>query len=111
MKHTVVGPRLLVEVPKVDSTSTTKTFKGSSILMPDEMAMKEQQEHTVAKIVQLGNTAYTNPYDGTKETPWCKVGDLVHISRYGAVRLKGEKADLVEYWIVNDKDILSIESE
>lgn len=109
MKLTVVGPRLLVKV-KNYSVKREQTYEGSSILMAETHKEQETTSQTIGEVVQLGNMAYSRKDSGCDGTPWVKVGDTVHFSRYGAMRINTKNDDdEFEYWVLMDKDILVIE--
>lgn len=107
MKFRVVGPRILLKVPNLDKKD--QTYQGTSILMAEHVREKETTFQTVGEVVQLGSTAFKRKdayCDGVEQ---CKVGDKVHFSRYGAIRLMDEQDQEFEYWVLMDKDILALE--
>ena len=110
MNIKVVGPRILVKV-KNYARKEAMTYEGSSILMAETVTEQETLTQTIGEVVQLGDTAYTRKDAGSNGTPWVKPGDLVHFSRYGAMRIKSSKKtdDDYELWVLMDKDILAIE--
>lgn len=85
-----------------------QTFKGSSLVMPEQMLESETVSQTIGEVIELGSTAYNR---GELSKPWCKVGDKVHFQRYGAVRLaaKEEHPD-TEFWVINDVDVLVVDT-
>lgn len=101
----VVGPRLLVKVKKTQEKS-----KGGIILTE---AVREQETawQTEGEVMALGNTAFVRKDGFCNGDPWCKIGDIVTFSRYGAVRTKTEDTDDFELWILMDKDILAIKED
>lgn len=118
MKYTVVGPRLLVKVKKFKKEDI-ETFEGSIIHRADvttDNAASETTNQCVGEVVQLGDMAYKRKDSGCDGTPWVQVGDQVHFSRYGAMRIGAKtkeaeaKADF-EFWVLMDKDILLIERD
>lgn len=108
MKLKVVGPRVLVKVKKY-SSKKDNTFEGSSIVMPEDLVQQETVNQTVGEIVQLGDMAWNRKDWGCDGTPWAKVGDKVHFSRYGAMRINTKDDDEWEHWVLTDKDVLVIE--
>lgn len=106
MNYKVVGDRLLIKVMKV----TLMKEKDSLIYVPDDIKDQETISQNIGEVVQIGGTAYTNPYDKTPEDKWVKVGDHIHFQRYGAIRLNPAKHKDCEYWVIKDKDVLVIEN-
>lgn len=103
MKHTVLGPRVLLKIKKAGDT-----YEGSIIARPENLEDMDTATKTEGEVVQISPEAYKRT---ESEIPWVKVGDWVHFTRYGAVRLKTTKAETHEYWVINDKDILTIENK
>jgi len=77
----------------------TKTESGI-VLHYDER--RAANECDTGIVIAIGPTAWMGFGDGR---PWCKVGDRVYFSKYGAKVLKDED-DF--YVICNDDDILAI---
>lgn len=105
MSLTIVGPRILLKVPKF--TNKNKKYEGSSLYMPEEFLDKETQYQTVGVVDQIG-PAVTKTYEGFDDL---KIGDRIHFQRYGAARVKLKEAEDFEYWIINGKDVLLIDNE
>lgn len=107
MKYRVKGPRVLIEVKKFSGKD--QTYKGTSIVMAESVTHSETTGQCVGRVVELGNTAYKRKDSGCDGTSWCEVGDVVHFSRYGAIRLESTKEAEIEHWVINDKDVLVVE--
>ena len=113
MKYEVTGPRILVKVKKFKAKDL-ETFEGSFIVradaMNEEAQLRETTNQTAGEVVALGQTAYIKSSLNPEGLAWCKVGDSVHFSRYGAIRLGvSHKDDEIEHWVIMDKDVLAIE--
>jgi len=98
----VVGPRLLVKVKKVEEKSS------GGIILTEQFREQETSWQTEGEVVGMGNMAYNRKTADCDGTPWCKVGDTVTFSRYGAVRTKTEDTAEHELWILMDKDVLAV---
>jgi co-chaperonin GroES (HSP10) len=98
----VLGPRILVKVKKIEEKS------AGGIILTEEFREKETAWQTDGEVVQLGNMAYNRKSADCDGTPWCRVGDIVTFSRYGAVRTKTKDTDSYELWILMDKDVLAV---
>lgn len=108
MNLKVCGPRLLVKVHRF-SENKDNTYEGTSILMAEQVKTQETTSQSIGEVVQLGDMAYQRKDAGCDGTPWVKVGDTVHFSRYGAMRINIKSSEEHEYWVLMDKDILVIE--
>jgi co-chaperonin GroES (HSP10) len=102
MTYKVLGPRILLKVVKFNSEA--QTFKGSAILMPQLMQDQETISQTLGEVLQIGPTVKSK-YEGFEDL---KVGDQVHFSRYGAMRIGIDDNRDIETWIIDGKDILCI---
>lgn len=112
MKYRVQGPRLLVQVKKFNLDDVEK-IEGSIFVranVTSDIAASETTNQSAGEVLELGSTAYKRKDSGCDGTPWCKVGDKVHFSRYGAQRIGVKDSEDFEYWILNDKDVLAVES-
>lgn len=99
------GYRVLVKVKPIEKKHD-EISKGGIVLevKTDSKLQREQEAISLAYIVDIGPTAFKAIDDGQ---PWCKVGDLVQISRYS-----GSLVDDVEegcvYRMINDQDIQAV---
>lgn len=112
LKYSVQGPRILVRVKKLKVEDVEK-LEGSIFYkanVTSDTAASETTAQSAGEVLQLGSTAYKRKDAGCDGTPWCKEGDKVHFSRYGAQRIGVKDSDEFEYWILNDKDVLAIEN-
>jgi len=113
MKYKVQGPRLLVQVKKFKLEDVEKMegsiFYKANVVLED--AVSETTHQSAGEVLQLGSTAYKRKDSGCDGTPWCKIGDKIHFSRYGAQRIGVKEATDFEFWILNDKDVLAIEED
>ncbi len=112
MKYNVQGPRLLVRVKKF-KREDLETYEGSFFLKANvstDDASHETTAQSAGEVMQLGATAYKRKDAGCDGTAWCKIGDKVHFSRYGAQRIGVKESDEFEFWILNDKDVLAVEA-
>jgi co-chaperonin GroES (HSP10) len=113
----VIGPRVLIKVAKFDIEAVRKKYKyveGSTVIERTDVDKIEEQvqseitRQTVAEVVGIGSTAYTNKQLCPDGIPWVKVGEKIHFVRYGAQRIATDDKD-IEYWIINDKDALVVD--
>lgn len=104
LKYRVLGARTLLKVKKY-SEKKDNTYKGTSIVMPENVVETETTAQTIGEIVQHG--------EESKEifTSLPKEGDIVHFQRYGAARLNLKLSDEFELWVINTKDLFVIEEE
>lgn len=112
MKYNVQGPRLLVRVKKF-KREDLETFEGSIFLKANvstDDAAHETTAQSAGEVMQLGSTAYKRKDAGCDGTPWVKVGDKIHFSRYGAQRIGVKDSEEFEFWILQDKDVLAVEA-
>lgn len=113
MKYSVQGPRLLVRVKKFKLEDVEKMegsiFYKANVVKDDAIA--ETTHQSAGEVLQLGTTAYKRKDSGCDGTAWCKIGDKVHFSRYGAQRIGVKDSEEFEFWILNDKDVLAVENE
>ena len=91
-----------MKVKKVEE----KTKGG--IIMIEAVRENETAWQTEGEVVGIGSTAFKRKDGFCDGDAWCKVGDIVTFSRYGAVRTKTEDTEEHELWILMDKDILAI---
>ena len=113
MKYKVLGPRILVKVKKFRKKDIEQ-FEGSILYRADvssDTAMSETTNQCVGQVVELGTTAYKRKDSGCDGTNWVEVGQTIHFSRYGAIRLASEEDDEFEFWVLMDKDPLVIEQK
>lgn len=114
--YKALNRHIIVQVKKYKKEEVQekkKHVEGSTLILAaqidkfDDVVDRETTSQTVGKVVDMGPLA--NRFDdgspmGNEES--VSIGDLVHIQRYGSVRLHSEAADEFEYWVVKDKDLL-----
>ena len=104
MKYQVLGPRVLLKVPKI-----AKHYPGSMIELPMNQIDQMTAQQTVGEIVQIGPDAFTNADFGLLDAD-LTIGDKVHFQRYGSTRLNSNNPDATEeFWVINCRDLLCIE--
>lgn len=108
MNLKVVGPRLLVKIKKFKKDAT---YEGSSIIMAASTLDQETINQSIGEVVQVGDEAYKNKVTCPSGTSWVQPGDVVHFSRYGAMRINPKMDEDWEYWVLMDKDVLVIEQK
>ena len=76
------GDRIIVQLRKAKDTS-----KGGIVLVSETKAT-EKWNDVIAKVVSIGPLAYRdlNTLEYWPEGPWCEVGDVVRVIRYGGDR-------------------------
>ena len=98
-----MGNRVVVQLRKPKSTS-----KGG-IILTQETRATEKYNDVIAKVISLGPLAYKDP--NTMETwpegPWCKVGDIVRVIKYGGDRwaVPHEDSEVV-FIVLQDREII-----
>ncbi len=114
--YKALNRHVIVEVKKFKKEEIKEKLKhveGSNlILAPETDKLKdvtdtETTSQTVGKVVDMGPLA--NRFDDGSPMGCADsvcIGDIVHIQRYGSVRLKSSDSDEFEYWVVKDKDLL-----
>ena len=89
------GHRVLVKVEKIEEVSQ------GGIIIPKDVAKREQLGQDGGVVVELGNTAYSDQSEA-----WCKEGDYVKFGKYaGQLIMPDESADGIEYRVLNDLDV------
>jgi co-chaperonin GroES (HSP10) len=96
----VVGPRLLIEMPR-------KSEKIGSVYVPEEFRKREENGMFVATVLQKGTHCYETINSNPSKEHWCKEGDRVIVPRYPGVRLWLEGDDR-HIRIINDEDVLAV---
>lgn len=84
----------------------TKTSGG--ILLPDEAKDREQMAEVRGVLIEASPLAFTYA-DWPEGYPLPKPGDRIIVGRYTGVSFKS-KIDDKDYRIVNDKDIIGVET-
>lgn len=84
-----VGNRILLRLQPLET-------EGGIILLE-----QEHQASNEAYVINMGNEVFVD-----FDSPWCKVGDRVLISRYAGRQIN--LGDNHKYSIVNDTDILAV---
>lgn len=102
MKLIPAGHRVLIKKKVVETTT-----KSGLIVVTEDKKESLQVAGQYGYVVALGPNAYKDFSDGT---PWCKVGDLVYLTKYSGEWKKDEETD--EYLqIINDEDVLAVVEE
>ena len=96
--YVLVAPRM----PK------TKTEGG--IILADISIDAEKMNVSVAKIVDIGPSAFRDRVTGERWLgyPWCKVGDWVICPKFGTKQLSMEDTN---YSLLNDDEIMAVVSD
>ena len=106
MKIKPTGYHVLVKVDSID-----ETFKGSSIVMASNEAVREHGGRDTGEVIEFGPTAYLG-YEGCKcpEDWGVSVGDKVEFRRYDGKtpRYAEEDESLKEFRLINDGDIIAV---
>jgi len=94
-KFIPVGHRILLK-PDVVGEKT-----NGGIYIPPESRRMQQLSTVVCTVIAMGPTCYNDSAHG--ETPWCKVGDKVHIVKHSGVHVEMNGKD---HFVINDEDVL-----
>lgn len=99
------GNRVLVQLRKAKDVS-----KGGILLVAETKAT-EKWNDVIAKVIALGPLAYkdVSSMQDWPEGPWCKVGDLVRVIRYGGDRWSvphGESE--VNFVVLQDREVIGV---
>lgn len=101
-KYKPVGFRVLVKLKKVSQEKEKMSEGGIVIAVKTQSKINLEQRATQeAYVIDIGESAFKGFDDGK---PWCKVGDLVLISKYSGDDLDDAEDDEI-YRIINDRDI------
>lgn len=97
------GNRVLVQLRKAKDVS-----RGGIVLVSETKATIKWND-VIAKVVALGPLAYkdVSTMENWPEGPWCKVGDIVRVIRYGGDRWSvphGESE--VNFIVLQDREII-----
>lgn len=108
MKIKPAGHRVLVRLKETSKELEEKSEGGIIVEVKDNDKVEAEQRATQeAYVERLGFTAFKAFDDGE---PWCKVGDLVIITRYSGEDREDPKSGEV-YRIINDEDVIAIIEE
>lgn len=88
--------RILIEPNRADD----KTAGG--LYLPTDVQTKDGHAQTKGRIVDLGPEAFDD-YGGTAP----KVGEMVYFNRYAGANTIIKGTDDLDYWIIQDGDILA----
>ena len=90
------GWRLLVVLYRAP-----RTFEGTTIAKPEQVAHQEDMACQVGRVVDMGEMCYR---DRTKfgNTPWCAIGDWVTFRRYSGTQIRLGKND---FRVLNDDQV------
>lgn len=98
------GAKVLLQLRKVKN----KTKAG--IMLVEESKSTERWNETVALVLAIGPLAYRNRSDMSAwpEGPWCQVGDIVRVVKYGADRWtrRDWEHESINFVLVNDDEVL-----
>lgn len=91
------GWRILLEMPEPEEQTK------SGLFIPKMVQDNEKILTFMGKVVLMGPLCYTR--DDMKGEPWCKVGDMVLLSKYaGTKMIVNEK----EYRLLNDDEVQAV---
>jgi len=107
------GYRVLVGRMKLEE----KTQGG--IILPDEITKAKENNLSIMKVLALGNLAYkaksfkVDDHDDAPTAPWCKVGDVVLVSKYTGldVLVTDNEGSIETLKIINDDEVISVVSD
>lgn len=101
MEHTIrpKGHRILVKMKPYDPVTKNGIMVVTGLSRDTHT---KALQHAI--VMELGATAYSGFGDGT---PWCKVGDLVLITKYAGVDIKDDESEDI-YRVINDDDVLAV---
>lgn len=102
-----VGFRILVKVKKLNKSA-------GGIYYPEDLKNKQDEARLVAEVIEIGPDAFSSLKSNPSRIPWCKVGDIVYISRFSGMEFKEGTAPIYEDYnlrLINDEDILGIFEE
>lgn len=91
------GHRVVVKLKKVEETT-----ESGIVIATSTNLKREQYGVEEAYVTQIGKTAFLAFDDGK---PWCKIGDLVAITKYSGKDY--EDGDDI-YRIINDEDVMAV---
>jgi len=106
------GYRILVGRLKVDDTSQ------GGIIMTSEYNRAKENNTSLAKVLAVGNLAFKSntfketDHENAPPVPWCKVGDIILVSRYTGLDVEvtdGEEVETLK--ILNDDECLGLVSD
>jgi co-chaperonin GroES (HSP10) len=104
-KFIPAGYRILVKSKPIEKEVVEKSAGGIITAINTESTLQRKQEAgTEAYVMHVGSESY---FDVGSAKPWCKVGDLVVISKYSGVLIDMDDGDSV-YRAINDKDIIGV---
>lgn len=92
------GDRVLVKL------KPTEKVTGGGIVLLEESTKRDQYATQEAYVVDLGPDAFRGLGSGQ---PWCKVGDLVKISKYSGDDDTTIEDDVI-YRIISDENIFGV---
>lgn len=101
------GDRVLVQL------RTAKRMSAGGIILTEESRETEQWNTQVAKVIELGSTAFCNQdtLEPWPEGAWCKPGEFVRVSKYGGDRWKepvpgSDEREFAIFILIKDTDLL-----
>lgn len=99
-KVEAVGHRVIVKVKPIEKKHD-ELSKGGIVLevKTDSKLQREQEAISLAYVIDVGPSAYRD-----EPVPWCKIGDLVQISRYSGALIDNVEEGCV-YRVINDQDV------
>lgn len=95
-----VGHRVVVRPDVIER----KTEGG--IVLPEDIASQHDSKQVTGTVVSIGPTCWKGYGDGE---PWVNVGDRIVFAKYVAFVYAGK--DKEKLWIINDGDVLGLETE
>jgi co-chaperonin GroES (HSP10) len=109
------GYHILIGIPTRSEQTATGIFR------PEDYRQREQAASIVAKVVEVGPSAYQDrahfPLSflgrlglllGIRPASWCEPGDYVLIHSYTGTRFVVSDSEFVEYRIVEDRHVLAL---
>ncbi len=100
-KIKVLGRRVLVLPDEVEE------FSEGGIFIASLNRKEERAAQITGTVVSIGHLCWKGFED---ETPWCKVGDKVHFSRYAGRYIDDPETE-IRYMVMNDEDIIALIEE
>lgn len=110
MKVIAVGHRLVIKpysIEQHDPVFARAKAAGLTILEQDQR--REQVAVDKGTVLEVGPSAFTALNPPGKDTPWCKVGDIIGYTRNAGKFIKLD--DESHVLVINDEDVVNIFKE
>lgn len=105
MDHGINPIEYKVLIKPIEDSGMIELKGGFKLHKPDEL--KERDQHAVVEGEIVARSPFAFTYEEWPEGAVAPVeGDTVVFARYSGVKIKGN--DGVEYWLMNDKDLVAV---